>query len=51
LDRLIEKIRVWDSQSIASDFEKTLRSLFIEGKIDMNTLNILLASHREEVGE
>lgn len=48
LDRLIEKIKVWDSQEITSDFEKTLRSLFVEGKIDMSTLTTLLAAHREE---
>jgi len=50
LDRLIAKITVLDSQEITSDFERLVRVLYAEGKIDMDTLNRLLAAHREETG-
>lgn len=49
LDRLIEKIRILDNQEITSGFERILRAQFAEGKMDMVTLKILLAAHREEV--
>lgn len=48
LDRLIEKIKVWESQEITSDFERLLKSLYVEGRIDMNTLKDLLEAHRKE---
>src|SRR5262245_17319997 len=50
VDRLIEKIKVLDDQEIPSAFERTLRAQFAEGKVDMQTLKILLAAHREEMG-
>ncbi len=49
LDRLIEKIKVLDSEEIVSEFERTLRARFAEGKLDMETLKILLAAHQDEV--
>lgn len=49
LDRLIEKIKVWDSEEISSDFERLLRSMYAEGRMDMGTLKQLLAAHKEEV--
>ncbi|HUT35298.1 MAG TPA: DUF2089 family protein [Planctomycetota bacterium] len=51
LDRLIEKIRILDSHEIRSDFERHLRVLFGEGKLDMATLKLLLAAHQKELGE
>ena len=51
LDRLIEKIKILDSQEIATDFERTLRLLLAEGKIDMNTLSAVLAAHRKQMEE
>ncbi|HEY0980587.1 DUF2089 family protein [Schlesneria sp. T3-172] len=48
LDRLIAKIEVFDSQSRMSDFERTLRGLLIDGKIDLSTLKTLLAAHAKE---
>jgi hypothetical protein len=48
LDRLIEKIKVWDSVEITSDFEKQVRVLYAEGKIDMPTMNTILDAHRKE---
>lgn len=49
LDKLIQKIEVWESNEIVSDFEKTLRAMYADGKIDMSTLNALLAAHRAEM--
>lgn len=49
LDKLIQKIEVWESNEIVSDFEKTLRAMYADGKIDMGTLNALLAAHRAEL--
>lgn len=50
LDRLIAKIEIFDSQMDMSDFEKTLRGLLIDGKIDLETLRTLLAAHAKEKG-
>ena len=49
LDRLIEKIKVLDSQEIVSEFERTLRARYAEGKIDMETLKALLSAHQKEL--
>jgi len=48
LDRLIEKIRVWDSQEPMSAFERTLRALYADDKLDLATLRVILAAHREQ---
>src|SRR5262245_63692041 len=48
LDRLIAKIQIFDSQSPMSDFERTLRGLHADGKIDLATLKTLLTVHRKE---
>ena len=48
LDRLIEKIRVLDSQEILSEFERTLRARHADGKIDAETLRELLGPHVPE---
>ena len=48
-DRLIEKIKVFDSQEIVSEFERTLRARYAEGKLDMETLKALLAAHQDEL--
>ena len=49
LDRLIEKIKVFDDAQITSEFERTLRGLYAEGKIDIETMKRLLTRHREEL--
>jgi hypothetical protein len=49
LDRLIGKIKVLDSQEIVSEFERTLRARYAEGKIDMETLKALLTAHQKEL--
>src|SRR5277367_3428197 len=48
LDRLIAKIEIFDSQRPMSDFERTLRGLHVDNKIDLPTLKTLLAVHRKE---
>lgn len=50
LDRLIEKVKVLDSHDIVSEFERTLRAHYAEGKLDMETLKALLAAHQDELG-
>ncbi len=49
LDRLIEKIKILDDQEIRSDFERVLRAAFAEGKIELDTLKLLLKEHRKEM--
>ena len=49
LDRLIEKVKVLDSETITSEFERTLRARYAEGKLDMDTLQILLKAHQDEL--
>jgi hypothetical protein len=49
LDRLIEKIKILDDQEILSDFERVLRAAFAEGKIELDTLKLLLNEHRMEM--
>jgi hypothetical protein len=47
LDRLIAKIRIVDSQQEMSEFERTARALYADGKLDLHTLKVLLAAHQE----
>jgi len=49
LDRLIEKVKILDSQEIVSEFERSLRARYAEGKVDMETLRTLLAAHQDEM--
>jgi len=48
LDRLIEKVKVLDRQDISSPFERLLRLQHAEGKIDQQTLKLLLDAHHAE---
>jgi hypothetical protein len=50
LDRLIDKIKLLDSQEIRSPFERVIRASYAEGKIEMETMKTLLAAYREEKG-
>jgi hypothetical protein len=49
LDRLIEKVKLLDRQDIASPFERVLRIQHAEGKIDRQTLKLLLDAHQSDV--
>ncbi len=48
LDRLIEKVKLYESHATMSRFEQLLRSAHIDGKIDHSTLTALLAAYRQE---
>jgi hypothetical protein len=50
LDRLIEKIKLAESQEISSEYERTLRMLYADGKLDFETLKTLLEAYRKETG-
>jgi hypothetical protein len=49
LDRLIDRIKIFDSERITSDFEKVLRAQYADGKIDLATLKVLLGAHKKEL--
>jgi hypothetical protein len=49
LDRLIERIKIYDSEKITSEFERVLRAQYADGKIDLPTLKTLLDAHKKEL--
>jgi len=49
LDRLIEKIKVLDDRKIPDRFERILRAQHADGKLELDTLKLLLKAHREEI--
>ena len=51
LDRLIEKVKLHDGAESESAFERMLRSLHIDGRIDRESMQGLLAAHRKEAGD
>lgn len=48
LDRLIEKIKIFDSEQVVSEFERQLRVQHVDGKIDHATMKQLLEAHRAD---
>ena len=48
LDRLIQRVEIFDSQQKMSEFERQLRAAFADGKIDQSTFEQLLQSHRQD---
>jgi hypothetical protein len=48
LDRLIAKITVLDSQKIEDDYERVLRALFAEGKLDAPAFKQLLHAYQQQ---
>ena len=49
LDRLIEKIKIYEDQEITTEFERLLRALHADRRIDIGTLKLLLAAHGKEM--
>ena len=49
LDRLIERIKIYDSEKITSEFERVLRAQYADGRIDLATLKTLLDAHKKEL--
>jgi hypothetical protein len=48
LDRLIEKIKILDSQKIDDDFERQLRAHFADGRLEPAVFKKLLAAYQEQ---
>lgn len=48
LDRLIEKVKVIDSQDQADDYERLLRGLFAEGRLDEASFRLLLSTYQKQ---
>ena len=48
LDRLIEKIKVFDKNDTADDYERLLRGLYAEGRFDASTFRQLLKHYQQE---
>jgi predicted DNA-binding protein YlxM (UPF0122 family) len=49
LDRLIQKVEIFDSQIAMSEFERQLRGAYADGKFDQSTFEKLLASHQKDL--
>ena len=49
LDRLIQKIMLLDRQDVTSPFERLLRMQHADGKLDRQTLKLLLDAHQAEI--
>lgn len=47
LDRLIAKIKVFDDTEIQDDFERHLRAIYAEGKIDSTSFKRLLSTYKK----
>ena len=45
LDRLIDKVRLLDRHRTADEFERTVLTLYADGKLDAATMKALLAAH------
>ena len=51
LDRLIAKVQVLDSHETMSDFERSVRAMFADGRIDQATLKQILKAYHHEKEE
>jgi len=51
LDRLIAKISVLDELEDSDEFERVVRALYADGRVDEEALRLLLKTHRENAGE
>lgn len=47
LDRLIQKIEILDNEEMGDGFERMLRGLFAEGKLDNETFRTLLKTYQK----
>jgi hypothetical protein len=48
LDRLIDKIKILDSQKIEDEFERQLRAQFADGKLDSQVFKKLLSAYQDQ---
>lgn len=51
LDRLIEKIKILDSQRIEDRYERLLRAQFADGKLEAATFKQLLSAYQQQKKE
>ena len=49
LNRLIEKVNIVDDENIPTAFERELRLLYADGRIDRATLDQLMKAHEKEL--
>jgi hypothetical protein len=49
LDRLIEKIKVFEDPRVSSEFERVIRACYADGRLDKETLSRLVDAHRREM--
>jgi len=47
LDRLIERVRLFDSEREMDELELTVRAEFAEGRIEERTMRVILEAHRK----
>ena len=48
LDRLIDKLKVFDKKDTADDYERLLRGLYAEGRFDTSTFHQLLKHYQQK---
>jgi hypothetical protein len=48
LDRLIAKVQIFDSQRKMSPFERSIRALHADGRIDLPTMKAILEAHKHD---
>ena len=48
LDRLIEKVKLLEQAQDAGPFERRLRALYADGRLDDEAFRVLLEAHRDE---
>ena len=48
LDRLIQKVQLQEEASDLSAFERELRGLYVDGKIDIHTMRRLRSAHGDD---
>jgi hypothetical protein len=48
LDRLIDKIKILDSQKIDDEYERQLRACFADGKLDSQVFKKLLSAYQTQ---
>jgi Protein of unknown function(DUF2089). len=48
LDRLIEKLKVFEKKDTADDYERLLRGLYAEGRFDASTFHQLLKQYQQK---
>ena len=48
LDRLIDKIKILDNEKIDDPYERQLRALFADGKLDSQVFKKLLSAYQDQ---